>query len=184
MREKRNRHVIRYGSLLSSHCSLPSPRASQKWARTDEIHDRPHLLRGRPELNEQEKESFKALARLYGEKYDFYFLHLKKTDSTGEDGDFEKKVKVIEEIDKYLPTITGLKPDVLVVTGDHSTASVIAFHSWHPVPVCMHSRFARADEARASDEVSCLPGALGIRPGLHLMGLALADARKLKKLGA
>lgn len=130
------------------------------------------------------EESFKALKEIYGDKYDFYFLHLKKTDSTGEDGDFEKKVKVIEEIDKHLPAVIGLKPDVLVVTGDHSTPSIMASHSWHPVPVCIHSRFARADEARAFDEVSCLHGALGIRPGLHLMGLALAEAQRLKKFGA
>jgi 2,3-bisphosphoglycerate-independent phosphoglycerate mutase len=133
---------------------------------------------------ESMKESFDSLERVYGDKHDFYFLHLKKTDSTGEDGDFEKKVKVIEEIDEHLPAVTGLSPDVLVVTGDHSTPSVMASHSWHPVPVCIHSRFARADEARAFDEVSCLRGALGIRPGLHLMGLALADARRLKKFGA
>lgn len=130
------------------------------------------------------EDSFKALQNVYGDKFDFYFLHLKKTDSSGEDGDFEKRVKIIEMIDKWVPAVTDLKPDVLIVTADHSTPSTMAYHSWHPVPVCIHSPFTRADDVQTFDESSCLHGALGIRPGLHLMGLALANARRLKKFGA
>jgi 2,3-bisphosphoglycerate-independent phosphoglycerate mutase len=130
------------------------------------------------------EDSFKALQNVYGDKFDFYFLHLKKTDSSGEDGDFEKKVKIIEMIDELVPAVTDLKPDVLIVTADHSTPSTMAYHSWHPVPVCIHSPFTRVDDVQTFDESSCLHGALGIRPGLHLMGLALANARRLKKFGA
>jgi 2,3-bisphosphoglycerate-independent phosphoglycerate mutase len=133
---------------------------------------------------EDMEESFRALQNVYGDGFDFYFLHLKKTDTFGEDGDFDKKVEAIERIDEWIPTVIDLKPDVLVVTADHSTPSVMASHSWHPVPVLIHSPFARRDEARSFDEVSCLRGALGIRPGVHLMGLALANARRLKKFGA
>lgn len=128
--------------------------------------------------------SFKALQDVYSDKFHFYFLHLKKTDSSGEDGDFEKKVRIIEMIDKWLPDVTALEPDVLIVTADHSTPATMGYHSWHPVPVCIHSPFTRVDDVQRFDESSCLQGALGIRPGLHLMGLALANARRLRKFGA
>lgn len=134
---------------------------------------------------ESMEESFHVLQEVYGDRYDFYFLHLKKTDSTGEDGDFEKKVKIIEKIDEHLPIVTNLKPDVLVVTADHSTPATMAYHSWHPVPVCIRSPFSRiVHDLRSFDEEGFLRGALGVRPGLHLMGLALANARRLKKFGA
>lgn len=116
--------------------------------------------------------------------YDFFFLHVKSTDATGEDGDFGAKVKAIEEIDALVPRITELKPDVLVVTGDHSTPSALRSHSWHPVPVLLHARYARRDAAEGYDELECLKGALGQIPAKHLMPLALAHALRLKKFGA
>jgi 2,3-bisphosphoglycerate-independent phosphoglycerate mutase len=128
--------------------------------------------------------AFKTLQNIYGDQHDFYFLHLKQTDSTGEDGNFDKKVKAIEMIDELIPILTELKPDVLVVSADHSTPSTMASHSWHPVPVCIHSPFSGLDDVQTFDETACVHGGLGIRPGLHLMGLALANARRLKKYGA
>lgn len=129
------------------------------------------------------KESFELLEDRYGE-FDFYFLHIKEADSYGEDGDFDGKVKIIEEVDRYLPKITTLKPDVLVVTGDHSTPSIMGQHSWHPVPILLKSKFTRRDKVDNFDEYSCIHGSLGLRPGMHLMGLALANAGRLKKYGA
>jgi 2,3-bisphosphoglycerate-independent phosphoglycerate mutase len=128
--------------------------------------------------------AFQALARRYGENYDFYFLHVKKTDSRGEDGDFDRKVEVIEEVDRLLPTLFDLEPDVLVVTADHSTPALLGSHSWHPVPVMIKAAAARVDNVEAFNEPACLHGALGLRPGLHLMGLALAEAGRLNKFGA
>jgi 2,3-bisphosphoglycerate-independent phosphoglycerate mutase len=130
------------------------------------------------------EDTFKALQNVYDGDFDFYFLNLKKTDSTGEDGNFDEKVKAIERIDEQLPSVTELKPDVLVVSADHSTPSIMASHSWHPVPVCIHSRFSGLDDVQTFDETACGRGGLGIRPGLHLMGLALANAGRLKKYGA
>jgi 2,3-bisphosphoglycerate-independent phosphoglycerate mutase len=127
---------------------------------------------------------FEALRSCYGDNYDFYFLHVKKTDSQGEDGDFGAKVKAIEAVDRLLPQVLALEPDVLVVTADHSTPAVMGQHSWHPVPTLLHARTARVDDVTTFDELSCARGALGLRPGVHLMGLALAHAGRLAKYGA
>ncbi len=117
-------------------------------------------------------------------KYDFFFVHVKPTDSRGEDGDFDAKVKVIEEVDSLLPMITGLGPDVLVVTGDHSTPATLASHSWHPVPVILWSETCRTDKVERFGERDCIGGGIGRMPMVYLMGLALAHARRLEKFGA
>jgi 2,3-bisphosphoglycerate-independent phosphoglycerate mutase len=127
---------------------------------------------------------FELVRPSYSDQFDFYFLQLKHTDSQGEDGDFDKKVAVIEEVDALLPQVIDLEPDVLVVTADHSTPAVMGSHSWHPVPVLLKSQFARYGGADSFDESACLRGALGIRPALDLMGLALAHAGRLQKYGA
>jgi 2,3-bisphosphoglycerate-independent phosphoglycerate mutase len=126
----------------------------------------------------------KNLKETFNDGHNFYFLHFKNTDKAGEDGDFEKKIKAIEEVDKYIRGIMELNPDVLVVTGDHSTPSAMGVHSWHPVPVLIHSKNARIDRVDRFDEISCIYGALGQRPAVDLMGLSLAHAGRLKKFGA
>jgi 2,3-bisphosphoglycerate-independent phosphoglycerate mutase len=127
---------------------------------------------------------FETLKACYGERYDFYFLHVKKTGNLGEDGDFDAKVQSIEAVDRLLPHVLALEPDVLVVTADHSTPAVMGSHSWHPVPTLLHARTARVDDVTTFDELACMRGALGLRPGKHLMGLALAHAGRLAKYGA
>jgi len=116
--------------------------------------------------------------------YDFFFLHIKKTDSAGEDGDFERKVKIIEETDKSLPILTGLKPDVLMVTGDHSTPATLKGHSWHPLPCVLNSRWCRPDRVGGFSETACILGGLGHFPATQIMPLAMAHALKLAKFGA
>ena len=116
--------------------------------------------------------------------YDFFFVHVKYTDSRGEDGDFDGKVKVIEEVDGILPILTDLHPDVFVVTADHSTPAVLKAHSWHPVPVLVHSKYVRIDEVKAFDEIACIAGALGQQPMVDLMPIVLANALRLQKYGA
>jgi len=116
--------------------------------------------------------------------YDFFFLHMKKTDSAGEDGDFEGKVKLIEEVDKALPTLTGLKPEVIVVTGDHSTPAMLKGHSWHPLPIVLCSKWCRLDKVDEFSETACIPGGLGRFPSTQIMPLAMAHALKLAKFGA
>jgi len=117
-------------------------------------------------------------------KYDFFYFHYKKTDSTGEDGDFERKVKALEDFDKKFSEIIALKPDVIVLTGDHSTPSLLKSHSWHPVPVAIYSKYCRKDEAKAFNERECTKGGLGIIHATDIMPLALANALKLLKFGA
>jgi 2,3-bisphosphoglycerate-independent phosphoglycerate mutase len=117
-------------------------------------------------------------------RYDFFFLHFKKTDSYGEDGNFEGKVKRIEEADGFIPEILSLKPDVLLVTGDHSTPSTMKGHSWHPVPVILKGPCVLGGLSRRYTERECLRGELGILPSAALMGLALANAGRLRKFGA
>jgi 2,3-bisphosphoglycerate-independent phosphoglycerate mutase len=116
--------------------------------------------------------------------YDFFFLHFKYTDSTGEDGAFDQKVKRIEELDAIIPRIEALKPDVLIVTGDHSTPSRLKSHSWHPVPTLLVADTCRPDGLEKFSERNCLHGGFGIFPAKHLMLLAMAHAQRFGKYGA
>jgi 2,3-bisphosphoglycerate-independent phosphoglycerate mutase len=117
-------------------------------------------------------------------KYDFFFIHFKYTDSTGEDGNFDAKVKKIEELDAAIPRITGLKPKVLIVTGDHSTPSYLKSHSWHPVPTLLVSDCCRPDGHATFGENTAFRGGLGQFEAKYLMTLALANAGRLAKYGA
>ena len=116
--------------------------------------------------------------------FDFFFLHFKYTDSTGEDGDFDGKVQRIEQFDAAIPRINELRPDVLIITGDHSTPCFLKNHSWHPVPTLLVSDCCGADELTSFDERQSIHGALGQFDAKHLMLLALANARRLEKFGA
>jgi 2,3-bisphosphoglycerate-independent phosphoglycerate mutase len=116
---------------------------------------------------------------------DFFFIHYKYTDSTGEDGNFDGKVAMIEALDAEIPRITALHPDVLVVTGDHSTPSVMRAHSFHPNPLLISApATARPDLAERFGERDCLRGGLGQIRSREIMPLALAHAGRLKKFGA
>ena len=119
-------------------------------------------------------------------KYDFYFVHIKKTDSYGEDGNFAAKVGEIEKVDALLPRIMALDPDVLIITGDHSTPSVMKSHSWHPVPVLFYAKNnSRPDNVTSFGERACTQGSLGVRfPAYELMPLAMAYAGRMEKFGA
>jgi len=117
-------------------------------------------------------------------KYDFFFIHFKYTDSTGEDGNFKAKVERIEELDRAMPALTKLNPTVLIVTGDHSTPSFLKSHSWHPVPTLLVSDCCRTDECERFGERDAVRGGLGQFEAKHLMTLALANAGRLGKFGA
>jgi len=116
--------------------------------------------------------------------FDFFFMHYKYTDSTGEDGNFAAKVQRIEQLDAALPAIMALKPDCLIVTGDHSTPSKLRSHSWHPVPVLLVSESCRPDGSTRFGEDQCLRGGLGQFPAKYLMTLAMAHTHRLEKYGA
>ena len=129
------------------------------------------------------EDEFKTLKENY-QNYDFFFLHIKWTDSAGEDGDFARRVKVLEQVDKALPMLMELKPDVLVVTGDHSTPAMFGGHSWHPVPVVINAKYCRTDSVKEFSENAFLGGGLGRIRATEIMTLAMANARKLTKFGA
>ena len=116
--------------------------------------------------------------------YDFFFIHIKGTDTSGEDGNFEGKVKVIENVDKTIPQITVLNPDVIVVAGDHSTPAAFKGHSWHPVPFLLHSKWCRPSKVSKFGESACAATSLSRLPASHLMLLAMANALKFNKFGA
>lgn len=116
--------------------------------------------------------------------FDFFFVHFKKTDAAGEDGDFDRKVAAIEEVDRAAEAVFALNPDVVIVTGDHSTPAVMKSHSWHPVPVCFSSDFARRDGVGEFGEDACRRGGLGTIPAVELLPLALGHAQKMIKYGA
>lgn len=116
--------------------------------------------------------------------FDFFYVHVKKTDSYGEDGNFDAKVHVIEEVDESIPELMSLQPDVLAVTGDHSTPARLKYHSWHPVPFLLWGTNVRTDEAQAFNERECLKGGLGRFEAKYVMPQLLATALKLEKFGA
>lgn len=126
---------------------------------------------------------FAALKQHWND-YDFFFVHYKYTDSAGEDGDFDRKVRAIEDFDAYLPALMELGPDVLIVGGDHSTPAVMASHSWHPVPVLLSGKTVRIDAQHRFNETECAQGGLGIFPAKELLPQAFAHAGRLTKYGA
>lgn len=125
-----------------------------------------------------------ATLKKYFDQYDFFYLHFKKPDMAGEDGDFKAKVKALEEIDRILPSILKLKPDVLVITGDHATPSLLKSHSWHSNPILFYSKYIRPDNIRRFTEKHCQRGELGRFPAVDVLPLMLANGLKLKKFGA
>ncbi len=129
------------------------------------------------------KDEIETIKNLF-QDYDFFFIHIKKSDSYGEDGNYEGKVKVIEEFDRFLQDVLALKPDVISITGDHSTPCQMKSHSWHPVPVLIYSSFCLGGLSERFTERECLKGELGIFPSYKLMQLLLAHSGKLAKFGA
>jgi 2,3-bisphosphoglycerate-independent phosphoglycerate mutase len=125
-----------------------------------------------------------ATLRAHWDRHDFFFLHYKDTDRAGEDGDFGAKVDALERFDRSLAEIVALRPDVLAVTGDHSTPAVLGAHGWQPVPVVVESRYCGADPVSRFTERDCAGGSLGIFPAQDLMPLILANALRLTKYGA
>ena len=136
-----------------------------------------------PAIEGSVEDEIKFLKEKYND-YDFFFLHVKKIDSYGEDGNFEGKAARIEEFDKLLPRILELKPDVLIMTGDHSTPALLKSHSWHPVPVLLKSPYVLGGLCSAFSERECTKGEFGIFPAVNLIPLALANSMRLKKFGA
>jgi 2,3-bisphosphoglycerate-independent phosphoglycerate mutase len=128
-------------------------------------------------------DEFTALEKNWNE-FDFFYLHVKRTDTCGENGDFAGKVRVIEEVDALMPRLMALGPDVLIVGGDHSSPAVLKAHSWHPVPTLLYSRFVRADGIPEFGERACARGSLGVLPAKDVMPIALANAGRIAKYGA
>ncbi|MBU0493662.1 MAG: 2,3-bisphosphoglycerate-independent phosphoglycerate mutase [Chloroflexi bacterium] len=117
--------------------------------------------------------------------YDFFFIHIKHTDSRGEDGNFDAKVAVIERVDRQIPRLMQLNPDVVIVTGDHSTPAVLAGHSWHPLPFLLYSHYCRPDRLEAFGEFQCgRYGSLGTLTAVNVLPLMMANALRLTKFGA
>jgi 2,3-bisphosphoglycerate-independent phosphoglycerate mutase len=116
--------------------------------------------------------------------HDFFYFHVKATDTAGEDGDFNKKVQVLEEIDSLIPALLRLQPDVFVITGDHSSPSALSGHSWHPVPFALHSSTSISDHISEFTERALVQGSLGRFPAQDAMLLAMGHAQKLAKYGA
>jgi 2,3-bisphosphoglycerate-independent phosphoglycerate mutase len=135
------------------------------------------------DVGSETAELFDALEKNYKD-HDFFYVHYKKTDSAGEDGKFEAKVAAIEALDKFIPRLVALNPDVLVVTSDHSTPSLLSGHSWHPNPFILVSKTAGVDDVTEFTERACGKGLLGRFRALYAMPLMLAHALKLKKYGA
>ena len=136
-----------------------------------------------PEVDGAMETEFNLVKKLWKD-YDFFFVHIKKTDSYGEDGNFDAKVKVIEEVDEKLPMLLDLKPDVIAITGDHCTPSVHKAHSWHPVPLLLKGKYTFVDDAKTFSERECAKGIIGHIPAEAIILLMMADAGRLKKFGA
>ncbi len=129
------------------------------------------------------EDEFDTLRRAWDD-HDFFFVHYKATDTAGEDGNYYQKVQALERIDRALPALLDLDPDVLVIAGDHATPTALAGHSWHPVPLMIRSRWSPTGDANAFSERACAGGLLGTIPASEIMPIALASAMKLDKFGA
>ena len=129
------------------------------------------------------KEQFERYLAEY-DNYDFFFIHYKYTDKYGEDGNFAAKQKAIEEFDAALPILLRKKPDVLAITGDHSTPVALHGHSWHPQPVLLHSANSGSDKLQRFTETGANTGSLGIFEAKYLIRLMQANARMFDKFGA
>lgn len=137
-----------------------------------------------PVEGEAPADEFAAVSQVWND-YDFFFIHIKKTDSYGEDGNFDAKVHVIETVDEALPELLKLNPDVLIITGDHSTPAKLKSHSWHPVPFLLWApETIRPDTQKEFGERACAMGGLGTINSLEAMPLALGHAQRLTKFGA
>lgn len=128
-------------------------------------------------------DEFSALEKNWS-NHDFFYLHFKKTDTCGENGDFDGKVKAIEEFDAQIPRLLALNPDVIIVTGDHSSPAIMKFHSWHPVPLLLYSPLCRPDGIAEFGERACVKGSLGLVNAKHILPIALANAGRVAKYGA
>lgn len=117
------------------------------------------------------------------QEHDFFYIHYKPADAAGEDGNFDAKVKALEELDARIPRLVALNPDVLAVAGDHATPSIMAAHGWQPVPLLLRSKLTRGDGVDAFNERACAAGSLGTFPAKHLMLQVLAHAGKLTRYG-
>ncbi len=118
------------------------------------------------------------------DNYDYFFIHYKYTDMFGEDGNFDDKAKAIAEFDAALPILLRKKPEVLAITGDHSTPCVIKGHSWHPQPVLLHSAYSGSDKLSRFTETAANAGSLGVFEAKHLIRLMQANAKMFDKFGA
>lgn len=116
--------------------------------------------------------------------FDFFYLHIKDTDLAGEDGNFARKVNIIEQVDALMPRLLALKPDVVIISGDHSTPAALKAHSWHPVPTLLYAQHVRADRIAEFGESACARGSLGVLPAKDIMPLALANAHRLEKFSS
>lgn len=125
-----------------------------------------------------------ATAKKHWNNFDYFFLHVKGTDMAGEDGNFDAKVAVVESVDTALPKLLALEPDVLCITGDHSTPVAMKGHSWHPVPVLVHGRSCFADGFPRFHEKAARGGSLGTLASRDLIAVLLANAGRLDKYGA
>jgi len=135
------------------------------------------------DVGSETKDLFAVLEVHYHE-HNFFFIHFKKTDAAGEDGNFEAKVRAIEEIDAFIPRLEALRPDVLVITSDHSTPSLLRGHAWHPNPFLLVSPTALPDNIGVFTERECAQGLLGRFRSIYALPLMLAHAGKLRKFGA
>ena len=125
-------------------------------------------------------DEFTTLERNWND-FDFFYLHIKDTDLAGEDGDFSRKAAVIEVVDSQVPRMMALNPDVVIVSGDHSTPAALRGHSWHPVPTLVYGKYVRADNIAEFGESACARGSLGVLPAKHIMPLALANGLRIMK---
>ena len=115
--------------------------------------------------------------------HDFFFIHYKPADAAGEDGDFDAKVKTLEDLDLLIPRLRELNPDVFMVAGDHATPAIMAAHSWHPVPFMLNSALTKGEGVDGFSERGCAMGSIGRIPATNIMLLALSHSGKLTKYG-
>ncbi len=138
------------------------------------------VIDSKEDFLERGKQIFEALNR-----NDFVLLNIKEPDEAGHDGNYEKKIKIIEEADKMIGMFLDyVEENYLVVLSDHTTPVSFRDHTGDEVPVLIAGPEVRSDDVTTFSERSVYKGYLNRIRALDLMTYMLNLTNRLEKYGA
>lgn len=102
---------------------------------------------------------------------DFVFLHIEASDEAGHEGDYNLKIKTIENLDSRVckPILEAVQqmnePIAIAVLPDHPTPCRIRTHTGEPVPFLIYRPGDHADSVERFSEHSAQQGSYGLLEG-------------------